>query len=154
NAVLVLSGDIDEATARVLVERYFGAIPRGPVNEPAQADVPTLDAPVEILMHDRVANVRIMRDWAVPGLLDDDAVPLSVAAGVLGGLAGSHLDNALVRGDETAVSVWASMQPFHRVGVFSVGVNVKPDEDPDAVAARLDAEIARLIEEGPTEEEV
>ena len=80
NAVIVLSGDIDEATARTLMERYFGAIPRGPVNVPAEADVPTLAAPIVEVMHDRVATTRLSRNWAVPGLLSDDAVPLSVAA--------------------------------------------------------------------------
>ena len=34
NAVLVLAGDIDAATARRKVEQYFGHIPRGAVNEP------------------------------------------------------------------------------------------------------------------------
>jgi hypothetical protein len=58
NAVLVLAGDINAAQARPLVERYFGDIPRGPVNEPAQADVPTCPARVDQTMHDRVANTR------------------------------------------------------------------------------------------------
>src|SRR5687768_3573931 len=68
NAVLVLAGDIDAAEARPLVERYFGNIARGPVNEPAQADVPTLGSRVDQVMHDRVANTRLYRDWIVPGL--------------------------------------------------------------------------------------
>ena len=51
NAVLVLAGDIDAAEARPLVERYFGDIARGPVNIPAQADVPTLAARVDRTMH-------------------------------------------------------------------------------------------------------
>jgi len=154
NAVLVLSGDIDEATARTLTERYFGPIARGPVNEPAQADVPTLEAPVEITLHDRVANTRITRNWAVPGMLSEDAVPLAVGASVLGGLASSRLDNELVRGDETAVSVQAGMQAYHRVGIFQVSANVKAGEDAEAVGARLDAIMADLIQNGPTEEEV
>ncbi|PWG74912.1 hypothetical protein DF186_15440, partial [Enterococcus hirae] len=54
NAVLVLSGDIDEAKARELTQKYFGAIARGPVNTPAAAPVPTLAAPVEQVLHDRV----------------------------------------------------------------------------------------------------
>ena len=70
NAVLVLAGDINTAQARPLVERYFGDIPRGPVNEPAQADVPTLPARVDQTMHDRVANTRLYRNWVVPGLTD------------------------------------------------------------------------------------
>lgn len=154
NAIVVLSGDIDEATARPLMERYFGAIARGPVNTPAEADVPTLAAPVVAVMHDRVATTRLTRSWAVPGLLSDDAVPLSVAASVLGGLASSRLDNQLVRGEQTAVQVSSSLSDFHRVGMFDISVDVKPGEDAAEVGARLDAIVADFIARGPTEEEV
>ncbi|WP_420479488.1 M16 family metallopeptidase [Brevundimonas sp. FT23028] len=154
NAIVVLSGDIDAATARPLMERYFGAIPRGPVNVPAEADVPTLAAPIVATMHDRVANTRLIRSWAVPGLLSDDAVPLSVAASVLGGLASSRLDNTLVRDEQSAVSVSAGLQDFHRVGIFEVSVDVKPGQDAAEVGRRLDAIMADFIANGPTEEEV
>jgi zinc protease len=154
NAVVVLSGDIDEATARTLMNRYFGAIPRGPVNTPAEADVPTLAAPIVETMHDRVANTRLTRSWAVPGLLSDDAVPLSVAASVLGGLASSRLDNQLVRGEAVAVSVTSSLSDFHRIGIFDIAVDVKPGQDAAEVGRRLDAIVADYIQNGPTEEEV
>ena len=42
NAVLVIAGDVTAAQAKPLVEKYFGAIPAGPVNHPAMAAVPTL----------------------------------------------------------------------------------------------------------------
>ncbi len=154
NAVVVLSGDIDEATARTLMDRYFGKIPRGPVNTPAEADVPTLAAPIMATMNDRVANTRLTRSWAVPGMLSDEAVPLSVAASVLGGLASSRLDNQLVRGEQSAVSASASMSEFHRVGIFDISVDVKPGQDAAEVGRRLDAIIADFIANGPTEEEV
>jgi zinc protease len=154
NAIVVLSGDINEASARTLMQRYFGAIPRGPVNTPAEADVPTLAAPVVEVMHDRVANTRLTRSWAVPGLLSDDAVPLAVAAQVLGGLASSRLDNQLVRDEQTAVSVSSSLSDFHRVGMFDISVDVKPGQDAAEVGRRLDAIIADFIAHGPTEEEV
>ena len=154
NAVLVLSGDIDEATARTLTQRYFGAIPRGPVNVPAAADIPTLAAPVDQVLRDRVANTRISRAWVVPGMLDPDSVPLSVGASILGGLASSRLDNALVRGDQTASSASAGAQGFHRVGFFSYSANVKPGGDADAVAARMDAVFADLLANGPTQDEI
>ena len=154
NAVVVLSGDIDEATARTLMDRYFGKIPRGPVNTPAEADVPTLAAPIVATMHDRVANTRLTRSWAVPGMLSDDAVPLSVAASVLGGLASSRLDNQLVRGEQSAVSASASMSEFHRVGIFDISVDVKPGQDAAEVGRRLDAIVADFVANGPTEEEV
>ena len=154
NAIVVLSGDITEATARPLMEKYFGAIPRGPVNTPAEADVPTLAAPIVEVMHDRVANTRLTRSWAVPGLLSDDAVPLSVGAQVLGGLASSRLDNLLVREEQTAVSVSSSLSDFHRIGIFDISVDVKPGQDAAEVSRRLDAIISDFIAQGPTAEEV
>ena len=154
NAVLVLSGDIDEATARTLTNRYFGSIARGPVNVPAAADIPTLPAPVEQVLYDRVASTRISRAWVVPGMLDPDAVPLSVGASILGGLASSRLDNTLVRGDQTATSVSAGAQAFHRLGFFSYSANVKPGGDAAAVAARMDAVLADLMANGPTQDEI
>ncbi|WP_206186025.1 pitrilysin family protein [Sphingosinicella sp. BN140058] len=154
NSVLVLAGDISAAEARPLVQKYFGDIPRGPVNTPAQAAVPTLPAPKVQVMHDRVANTRIYRNWAVPGLLDPDMVSLDVAAGVLGGLASSRLDNELVRKDQTAVQVSASLQPFHRISLFEITADVKPGADADAVARRLDQIVADYIAAGPTDDEV
>src|SRR5690606_9371727 len=126
------------AEARPLVERYFGDIARGPVNNPAEADVPTLPARVDRVMHDRVANTRLYRNWAVPGLTDQDQVPLQVAAQVLGGLASSRLDNELVRGDQTATRVVSYLMPFQRVGMFETYVDVRPGQDVDAVSRRLD----------------
>jgi predicted Zn-dependent peptidase len=154
NAVLVLAGDISAAEARPLVDKYFGAIPRGPVNTPAAADVPTLAAPKSQTMTDRVANVRLYRNWVVPGLTSPELAALDVGATVLGGLSSSRLDNELVRKDQTAVSVTAGVQPFHRVSLFEVVVNVKPGQDPDAVSQRLDQIISDFIANGPTEDEV
>jgi zinc protease len=154
NAILVLAGDIDAASARPLVERYFGDIARGPVNEPATADVPNLPARVDQVMTDRVSNTRLYRSWAVPGMLHQDSEALQVAASVLGGLASSRLDNALVRGEQTAVAVSAGASPLHRVGIFSVQVDVKPGQDADAVSRRLDELIAEFIQQGPSADEV
>jgi len=154
NAVLVLAGDINAAEARPLVERYFGHIPRGPDNVPAQADVPTLSARIDDVMQDRVSNTRLYRVWAVPGLTHEDAVELDVAAQVLGGLASSRLDRILVRDEQSAVAVTSSVQAFQRVGTFFVTADVRPGEDADVVSRRLDEVIADLVANGPTEDEI
>jgi predicted Zn-dependent peptidase len=97
NAVLVLAGDIDAATARPLVEKYFGAIKKGPQTVAPKVTVPTLAAAKAEVMKDRVAVTRLYRMWAVPGMGDADSTVLDASMGVLGGLASSRLDNALVR---------------------------------------------------------
>jgi len=154
NAILVLAGDIDAATAKTKVERYFGAIAAGPKVPPVVAPVPTLQKRVDQTMHDQVATTRLYRAWAVPGLNDPDAVPLDVAATVLGGLSSSRLDNALVRKEQIAVGVTAYVQSLEQGGEFVVTADVKPGVDPALVSRRLDAIIADLVANGPTQDEV
>ena len=154
NATLVLAGDISAAEARPLVEKYFGAIARGPVNEPAQADVPTLAAPVRKVFKDQVAATSVTRYWAVEGLTGADRIPLEVGAAILGGLASSRLDNELVRNDQLAVGVSASNSAFQRIGLLSVSATLKDGVELPALEARLDEVVNRLITEGPTEDEV
>ena len=154
NAVLVLAGDIDAARARTLAARWFGDIPRGPAVTRVKADVPTLAAPQKLVLKDRVPYTRVARYWAVEGVNGRDATALDVAASVLGGLSSSRLDNALVRGDQTAVNVSANVESFENVGILSVSADVKPGADPAAVARRLDAVVADFLAKGPTADEV
>ena len=154
NAILVLAGDIDAATARPLIEKYFGAIDAGPVNTPAAADVPTLSAPKRIVMQDRVATTQVQKHWAVGGLNADDKEALQVASSILGGLASSRFDEKLVRGEEVAVRAWTSYMPFHRVGQFEMSAEVKPGEDPAIVETKMGAILADFVINGPTQDEV
>lgn len=154
NAVLVLAGDIDAATARPLVEKYFGSIPRGPVNNVAQAAVPTLAAPQSVVMKDNVATTSVSRYWPTPGLLDAQLVALDVGGSVLGGLASSRLDKVLVRNEKVATQVSAGLYAFQRVGIFTVSATVKPGIDPAVVEKRLDELVADFIAKGPSEDEV
>ena len=154
NSVLVLAGDINAAEARPLVEKYFGQIKRGPVNTPAQASVPTLAEPKTIVMKDRVAAVQVQRYWPMPGLLDRQLAALDMGGSILGGLASSRLDNALVRDEQIALQVSAGNIPFQRVGIFTTSATVKPGVDPALVERRIDEIMRELIQNGPTEDEV
>jgi predicted Zn-dependent peptidase len=154
NAVLVLAGDISAAEAKNLVGKYFGDIPSGPKSVPAPALVPTLKARVTRTFHDEVANTTVYRMWAVPGITARDETALEMAASVLGGLASSRLDNALVRDKKTAVGVSAEIAPHERVGEFSVVATVKPGVDPALVGKQVDAIIADFIKNGPKADEL
>lgn len=154
NAVLVLAGDVDLATAKTLVEKYFGDIKRGASVRKVNAPVPTLSAPKSEVMKDRIASTRIYRMWAVPGLNDKDFVSVQAAATVLGGLSSSRLDNVLVRNEKIAVRVSASVQPFQHASIFEVYADVKPGGDAAQVAKRLDEIIAQMLKEGPTADEL
>ena len=154
NVVMALTGDIDIATAQPLVEKWFGDIPRGPDVRPVQAEPVTLAAPIKREMADQVPLTRITRNWSGPGLNHADAPALDVGMRVLGGLASSRLDNALVRGEQLAVSVTASAQTFEQVSFLQATMDVKPGVDRAVAEARFDALIADYIAKGPSDDEV
>ena len=154
NVVLSLAGDIDAATARPLVEKWFGDIPRGADVPPVSAAPVTLAAPVRREMTDQVPTARILRNWSGPGVNDPDAIALRVGLDVLGGLASSRLDNALVRGSQLAVAVTASNQQFEQVSTLQATIDIKPVADRKAAEQAFDAVIAKLVAEGPSADEV
>ena len=154
NVVLALAGDIDLATAKAAVERWYGHIPRGPEVPRLQAGPVTLAAPVRREMVDRVPVERIYRVWSGPGLSDPDAVALDAGLRVLGGLASSRLENVLVRQEQLAVAVSAYALQFEQTSFLQASMDVKPGVDRAVAEARLDALIAGLVDEGPTEDEL
>ena len=147
NAVLVLAGDIDARTARPMVERWFGGIARGPDAVEPRVEIPTLPAPLAREVTDRIATTRLYRMWTIPGWSADDTTDLQVAASVLGGLSSSRLDNALVRGEQLAVSVSASAQAFEDVGLFFVQADLRPGADVALLNRRLDEIVNQFIAE-------
>ena len=154
NATLVLAGDIDVPTARAKVEKWFGNIASGPAPQDVDATVPTLDKDVEKVMHDNVAATRLYRNWIVPGVNSPDLQQLDLALSVFGGLGSSRLDNILVRDEKVAVAVKASIQPFEKLSMVEITVDVKPGQDPVAVGKRLDALLADYLAKGPSADEV
>lgn len=154
NVVLVLAGDIDAATARPMVEKWFGHIPRGPEVRKVEAGPVTLPAPVRREMTDQVPVVRLHRVWSGPGLNDPDAVAVGVGMHVLGGLSSSRLDNVLVRGEQLAVAVSANAQQHEQLSFLQATMDIKPGVDRALAEKRFDELLAQYLAEGPSEDEV
>jgi len=149
NAVLVLAGDIDLATARQKAARYFGHIPAGPRLERVSAG-PARRATSHETMTDQVPQARIYRAWSVDRYGSADADYLAVLARVLGGSRSSRLDRRLVFEEKLADKVSAYVQPFELASTFYVTADVKQGVDPARVEAIVAEEIDRLLADGPT----
>ncbi len=154
NVVLALSGDIDAATAKPLVEKWFGKIPRGPEVRKVATGPVTLAAPVRRDMKDQVPQTKVYRVWSGPGQNDADAPALDLGMRVLGGLASSRLDNDLVRGRQLATSVSAIVQQFEQVSFVQIEMEVKGGVDLGLAEQALDQDIAKMIAQGPTADEL
>src|SRR5438105_8345203 len=59
NASLCIVGDVEEARALELAERYFGAIPGGVKAGPTWAPPARLESTAEVRLHDRVELDRL-----------------------------------------------------------------------------------------------
>ncbi len=154
NAVLVLAGDIDVATAKEKVTRFFGDIPAGPTMAQPKVAVVERETSTREEMTDRVAQPRIYKVWSVPQFGTADFTHMEMLAHVLGGSAASRLDTRLVHGEKLADSTSAFAMGQQLSGGLMITANVKAGVDPKRVEAIIDEEIARLVEKGPTADEL
>jgi len=154
NATLVVAGDVDLASVRALIEKYFGGLPRGaPRAKPAPV-------PVQMKAEKRqniAANVelaRLMLTWAAPPALTPDDLTLDVSSEILSTGKSSRLYKRLVYDDQIAQAVDASEWSAELGGTFEVVVTLKKGKTPEQALAAVDAELARLRREPVTEAEL
>jgi zinc protease len=159
NAVLVVVGDVDPQHVFALAARYFGAIParalpaRRPQEEPPQLGTKrvTVKAPAElpyVLMAFRAPPLRDPeRDW--------EPYALHMLAAVLDGSEAARLDRTLVRGERLASAADASYDGIARgPGLFYLSVTPTPGRSAAEAEQGLRREMAKIISDGVTEEEL
>ncbi len=154
NAVLVLAGDVDVATAREKVTRYFGDIPPGPPLNRLQKWIPQWDKERRLIMEDRVPQTRIYKIWAGPEWGSEDSTLLGMASDVLAGNKNSRLYKRLVYDTQVATDVGATPIPWEIAGAFGIWATVQPGGEPRRVEALLDEELATFLQRGPSRDEL
>jgi zinc protease len=150
NAVLVVAGDIDVATAKAKVERYFGDIPSGPPLARQEAWIAKRTGSQRGLMQDRVPQARLYKVWNVPEWGSADGDYLGLAAAALSTGKSSRLFKRLVYDEQIATDVDASVDLREIGGLFTIEAGVRPGVDPARVERAIDEELARLLAAGPT----
>ena len=157
NATLSIAGDFDAAEARAMVERHFGAIPRG-AGKPVLPDMslpPTYGAPLREVVQDDVMLPRLFIAFRSPVFGTDDYFTASVASAILGLKKGSRLQRALVREQQVAADATAFTYDLAKGSdLLVVDVTARPETTAVALEAAVHAEIDRMIVDGVTEEEV
>jgi len=150
NATLVLAGDIDTATAREKVERYFGDIPPGPPLTKLEAWVPTLEHERRLTLQDRVPQARIYKIWPIPEWGNLDTEHLMLADSALTDGKTSRLYQRLVYEDQVATDVGAYALIGEIASAYVVWATAPPGGDLATVERLLDEELTRFLDTGPT----
>ncbi|HET9512014.1 MAG TPA: pitrilysin family protein, partial [Sphingomonas sp.] len=152
NAVLMLAGDVDVATAKRLVGKYFGTIPAGPRNMRPDAAPVLLERAIRQTTTAPVSLVSIVRSWPVPGRDSPASLALDGVAVALAGGPTSPLQTDLVRERRLFRGISARNLPSAQAGEFTISGTVMPGVDPQVAAAALDAELATFFKRGPSPE--
>ena len=163
NAAVVVAGDVDPATVHRLAERHYGRIPARPVperkprEEPPQRGLRSVEvkAPADQAYTALQFKVPQLRNFeATPE--NDDALALTVLAGVLDGHPAARLDRGLTQGtDRVADSVNAGNGLWGRgPQLFTLDGVPAPGKTVQQVQQGLRAEVERVAREGVTEAEL
>jgi predicted Zn-dependent peptidase len=157
NAVLSIAGDFEASEARTLVERYFGAIPRG-AGKPPLADMslsPRMGGWLREVVDDDVMLTRLFLAFRSPPFGTDAYYAASVCGAILGMRKGSRLHRALVRERQVAAEVTAFTYDLTKGSDLLV---IDATARPETSAERLEEEVAREVDrihgEGVTQAEV
>ncbi len=160
NATLVVSGDVDLATVKALAEKTYGKVPRRAEpgkrerpQEPEQNTKRTVS-----LADPRVSQPSFQKMWLAPSYTSakpGEAEALDLLSEILGGSNRSRIYQSLVITDGTAASAGAYYQGGSLdTGSFGVYGSPRGTATLTEVEAGIDAQIAKIIKDGVTEDEL
>jgi zinc protease len=154
NAVIVVAGDIDAATAKAKVEKYFGDIPAGPPIAKHEVWIANRTGSQRQQVQDRVPQARIYKVWNIPQWGSADCDYLDLVSDVLGYGKTSRLYKRLVYDEQIATSVAAYLDTREIASQFYIEATAKPGGDLAKVEKAIDEELAKFLAEGPAANEV
>ena len=156
NAILVLSGDIEPKTARLLAEKYFGGIEPRPAGD--KADFPKLDkyfsGRLEMSLPE-IKAVRLIKSYIAPSFNTEPRAiyPLLVLSAYLGEGETSKLYKKLVLEKKNALGVSTSYDFASRsYGGFSISAMPKENADLKAFEKALNKAVEEALAEITVEE--
>ena len=154
NASLVIAGDFDPAQARVLVEKYFGPMPKSPKPPAPAVQTRQIARQVRETLTDDVQLPRIFVGVIAPPAWSDEGFAFDVAQEILTGGKTSRLYRALVFDRQLAQEVDMATDKSTFGSASEIRVTVKPGHLPAEAEAVLDAELDRLGQTPPSDAEL
>lgn len=154
NASLVIAGDIDTQEARRLAEKWYGDIPAGPAVAPQGTRPVEIEKEKRLLNEDNVQLPRLYFVWVTPPYLSPSDAALDALSSILAGGKNSRLYKRLVYDEQIAQDVGAGQQSAALSSTFGIVVTARAGHNLEEMRKAVDAEIAHLKDEPPSEREL
>ncbi|MAE95256.1 MAG: peptidase M16 [Deltaproteobacteria bacterium] len=154
NASLVVAGDFDSDVLLPELAALFERIENRP-HPPHRTAAPIArSSPIEHVIEDDVPAPRTLLTWASPARFADGDAACELMEDILGEGASSRLEQALVHQRRLAQDVGAWQVHGSLQSEFMVQATALPGVSLDEIESIITDELARLAEEGPTDEEL
>ena len=153
NASLVLAGDIDTDRAFELAEAYFGEIPGGVRPQPVSNGAVLLSEQ-RLVLEDRVEYPRIYLAWHSPAMFAADDAEMDLVGDLLANGKTSRLYKTLVYDLRIALDVSAYQSSREISSFFLLVATAAPGHTLTEIQTRIDEELRRVVESGPSVEEM
>jgi len=154
NASVSIVGDFDPATAKQMVEKYFGPIPSGPPVPPVDAKTEPITREKRLSVSDEVELPRVYMLWLTPPYFTPGDADADMLAHVLGSGKSSRLYKKLVYELQIAQDVDAGRYGLKLGSAFYLQATCKPGVTPEKLEQAINQELATLRKDGPTQQEV
>ena len=154
NANLAIAGDFKPAEIKALVEKYFGAIKRGPDAPPVNVDTPPITSERKVTVTDTVQLPRVTYAWLVAPAFQPGDAEADLVSDILGGGKSSRLYRKLVYEKQIAQAVDCSDFNLKLRSVFSCNVTARPGITAEQLQAAIDEELETLRTKGPSQAEL
>ncbi len=154
NATLVIAGDIEPAAVKQKVEQYFGTLPAGPPLAKQKSWIAKMRGEHRQILQDRGPQARLHKIWNVPGIARREVPLLEIAGALLAGGKASRLYQRLVFEERLATEVQAGLDARELGSQFFIFATARPGVSLAKLEAVLDEELHRLIQDGPTTDEL
>jgi len=149
NASFVVAGDIDPATTRRLVEKWFGDIKKGEPVAKLTAPPVALTGVTRRTITDKVQLQRIYIAWLTPPHFQPGDAALDMVADALAGGKNSRLYKRLVYDLQIAQDVAAYQNSQQLSSYFLIQATAQPGHTAEELLKVIDEEVARLQNETP-----
>ncbi len=154
NATLVVAGDVDTEQVHQKVIRYFGDISASPPMTRYQTWTAKMHGTHREITQDRVPLARVYEVWNIPPFGSAGAEEMNLVSDVLGYGKNSRLYKRLVYDEQIATDVSCFVDLNEIGGQFYIVATARPGEDLAGIEKIIDEERQRLLDDGPTEEEM
>lgn len=154
NATITLAGDFDRDEALGLVEKYFADIPRGADTSPIVDAPAALTEERVVRKEDNVPHSKLWMAWLTPKLYAQGDAEMDILSSLLTDGKDSRLYRRLVHEKQIAKDVGSFQYSARLQSQFIITATASAGHTTDELVAEIDATIAELVEEGPTDAEL